>query len=79
VNEHDILGRIDALVAEEHKLRASGGDLEADDRQQRLRQVEETLDQCWDLLRQRRARIEAGQDPDEAHTRPVSEVEGYLQ
>ncbi|MGH3475750.1 MAG: DUF2630 family protein [Nocardioidaceae bacterium] len=79
MDEHDILGRIDALVAEEHRLRSSGGDLEADDRQQRLQQLEETLDQCWDLLRQRRARIEAGQDPDEARARPVGEVEGYLQ
>ncbi|MGH3657961.1 MAG: DUF2630 family protein, partial [Micromonosporaceae bacterium] len=48
MDEHDILGRIDALVAEEHKLRASSGDLEADDRKQRLQQLEETLDQCWD-------------------------------
>ena len=79
MDEHDILGRIDALVAEEHKLRGSGGDLEADDRKQRLQQLEETLDQCWDLLRQRRARVHAGQDPDDAHTRPVGEVEGYLQ
>jgi Protein of unknown function (DUF2630) len=79
VDEHDILGRIDALVAEEHKLRATDSDLEADDRRERLRQLEETLDQCWDLLRQRRARRQAGQDPDEARARPVDEVEGYLQ
>jgi hypothetical protein len=79
VDEHDILGRIDALVAEEHKLRSSGGNLEADDRRQRLQQLEETLDQCWDLLRQRRARVQAGKNPDEARTRPVGEVEGYLQ
>jgi len=79
VDEHDIFGRIDALVAEEHKLRSNGGDLEADERQQRLKQLEETLDQCWDLLRQRRARVQAGQDPEDVHTRPVGEVEGYLQ
>ncbi|MGH3454202.1 MAG: DUF2630 family protein [Nocardioidaceae bacterium] len=78
MDEHDILGRIDALVAEEHRLRSSGGDLEADDRQQRLQQLEETLDQCWDLLRQRRARAAAGLDPDQAQVRPASEVEGYL-
>ena len=77
MDEHDILGRIDALVAEEHKLRSS--ELEADDRRERLQQLEETLDQCWDLLRQRRARVQAGQDPDEARARPVGEVEGYLQ
>ncbi len=79
MDEHDILGRIDALVAEEHELRSSSGDLEADVRQQRLKQLEETLDQCWDLLRQRRARVQAGQDPDDARARPVGEVEGYLQ
>ena len=79
MDEHDILGRIDALVAEEHKLRSSGSDLDPDDRRERLRQLEATLDQCWDLLRQRRARIGAGQDPEEARTRPVGEVEGYLQ
>ena len=79
MDEHDILGRIDALVAEEHELRSSSGDLEADERQQRLKQLEETLDQCWDLLRQRRARVQAGQDPDDARARPVGEVEGYLQ
>jgi hypothetical protein len=44
-----------------------------------LRQVEESLDQCWDLLRQRDARRDAGTNPDEAKARPVSEVEGYLQ
>ena len=41
--------------------------------------VERELDQCWDLLRQRRAREEFGENPDEAKERPVSEVEGYLQ
>ena len=50
-----------------------------DDRLARLRQVEEALDQCWDLLRQRRAKAKAGGDPDEADARPVSEVEGYRQ
>jgi hypothetical protein len=44
-----------------------------------LRELEVALDQCWDLLRQRRARIEAGQNPDEAHVRPANEVEGYRQ
>jgi hypothetical protein len=41
--------------------------------------VEESLDQCWDLLRQRRARREFGESTSEAAARPVSEVEGYLQ
>jgi Protein of unknown function (DUF2630) len=79
VDEQDILQRIDALVDEEHQLRSGTGDAEPDDRRERLQRLEQTLDQCWDLLRQRRARIQAGQDPDDARTRPVDEVEGYLQ
>ncbi|MDQ0617228.1 DUF2630 family protein [Arthrobacter globiformis] len=50
-----------------------------DERRARLRQVEEALDQCWDLLRQRRAKWKAGEDPNEADARPVNEVEGYVQ
>jgi hypothetical protein len=71
--------QISDLVRLEHELRASlaqgGGaeDLEA------LRQVEESLDQCWDLLRQRDAKRDYGDDPESAKARPVSEVEGYLQ
>jgi hypothetical protein len=79
VDEQDILQRIDALVDEEHHLRSSTGDADPVERRERLQQLEQTLDQCWDLLRQRRARIEAGQDPDDAEARPVGEVEGYLQ
>jgi len=44
-----------------------------------LRTIERELDQAWDLLRQRRAREEIGEDPDSAHERPTTEVEGYLQ
>jgi Protein of unknown function (DUF2630) len=77
VDEQDILKNIDALVEEEHQLRS--GDVDPADRRERLQQLEQTLDQCWDLLRQRRARIEAGQDPEDVKTRPVDEVEGYLQ
>ncbi|HEX8934083.1 MAG TPA: DUF2630 family protein, partial [Pseudonocardiaceae bacterium] len=43
-----------------------------------LTSLEQQLDQCWDLLRQRRARAAAGQDPDDSQVRPVGEVEGYL-
>ena len=58
----------------------SGGDEDAQgERRARLRQVEEALDQCWDLLRQRRAKAKAGEDPNEADARPVNEVEGYVQ
>ncbi|WP_255770609.1 DUF2630 family protein [Pseudarthrobacter sulfonivorans] len=78
MNEHDILGRIEALVAEEHELREASGAGKAPDGS-RLRHLEESLDQCWDLLRQRRAKLESGENPDEASARPVREVEGYKQ
>lgn len=84
MDNQDILQRIQALVDEEHRLRGSGdgesGDApEPEDRQARLRHVEEALDQCWDLLRQRRAKAKAGDDPEEASVRPANEVEGYRQ
>ncbi|EXG80287.1 DUF2630 family protein [Cryptosporangium arvum] len=80
-SEKQIIGRVDELVAEEHSLRQrlSAGELTAAEEHERLKQVEEELDQCWDLLRQRRARRDAGQNPEDATARPVSEVEGYLQ
>jgi hypothetical protein len=80
MDDSQVLDRIGALVEEEHTLerQATGGGL--DDREQaRLHEVEVQLDQCWDLLRQRRARREAGQDPDTAQVRPGGTVEGYLQ
>ncbi|MGW0521337.1 DUF2630 family protein [Crossiella sp. NPDC003009] len=76
--EKDILGTIDELVAEERELRGHGGGLSEADRT-RLKSLEQQLDQCWDLLRQRRAAAEFGQDPDEASARPAGEVQGYLQ
>ncbi|TDC52122.1 DUF2630 family protein [Jiangella ureilytica] len=81
MQDDDIRARISALVEDEHDLRQrlQAGDISTDEEHSRLRQVEEQLDQCWDLLRQRRARVEAGQNPDEAAARPVGEVEGYLQ
>ncbi|HEX3899116.1 MAG TPA: DUF2630 family protein [Mycobacteriales bacterium] len=72
-SDADILGVIKALVDEEHSL---SGDADAHGRRQ---QLEHQLDQCWDLLRQRQARREFGEDPDGAKARPVNEVEGYLQ
>ena len=80
MDDSQVLDRIGALVEEEHTLerQATGGGL--DDREQaRLQEVEVQLDQCWDLLRQRRARRNAGQDPDSADVRPGGTVEGYLQ
>jgi hypothetical protein len=71
--------QINDLVEQEHKLRNALADGGTDEEREALRDVEESLDQCWDLLRQREARRDAGADPDEAKPRPVSEVEGYLQ
>jgi hypothetical protein len=80
MNDEEIISRITHLVAEEHQLENSkiGEGLSADE-SQRLKQIEVGLDQCWDLLRQRRARRAAGMDPDAAEARPASTVEGYRQ
>ena len=74
----DLIRQIDDLVDEEHQLR-SRSDGMSDDERARLRELEVQLDQCWDLLRQRRARSEFGEDPDAAQVRPASVVEGYQQ
>src|SRR5215472_1285747 len=81
MDEKEILGHIDELIKTEHELRAklAAGELSSDEEHAELRAAEEALDQCWDLLRQRRARREFGEDPGEAALRPVSEVEGYMQ
>jgi Protein of unknown function (DUF2630) len=84
MDDESILGRIEELVGEEHALLGREQDdaldteaLEADAR--RLKELSIELDRCWDLLRQRRARRETGQDPDEAQARDAGTVEGYLQ
>ncbi len=77
MDETDILHRIHALVDEEHKLRDSAE--HTDDTRARMNKLEADLDQCWDLLRQRRAKRQYGEDPDEAEPRPESQVETYLQ
>jgi hypothetical protein len=77
--EHAILGRISKMVADEKTLRdllASGAGDGGSERD-RLAALERELDQCWDLLRQRRALSEAGEDPGGARVRPSSTVEGY--
>ena len=80
MNDSDILQHIHALVTEEKELRAAhaGNGLRQEERT-RLANLEEQLDQAWDLLRQRRAREETGGDPEDAKPRTVGEVEGYLQ
>jgi hypothetical protein len=75
-----ILQRIGELVDEEHRLTKEheNSGLEGEDRQ-RMEALAVALDQCWDLLRQRRARRHAGEDPDQAQTRPPEVVERYVQ
>jgi uncharacterized protein DUF2630 len=71
--DQDILSKIHELVDEEHKLRSGGAGTDPD----RLRELEEQLDQCWDLLRQRRAKREFGQPESEAEVRSTETVERY--
>jgi hypothetical protein len=78
VDDNTILEHIHQLVAEEKQLRANHHGL-ASAQRLRLQHLEEELDQAWDLLRQRRAREDTGEDPDVAQQRSVNEVEGYLQ
>ena len=80
MNEPQIHDSIEQLVSEEHELweRESSGNATDDDRH-RLKAVQVSLDQCWDLLRQRRALSNAGLDPDTAVERPADVVEGYQQ
>ncbi len=81
MDDAQILAQVRTLVAHEHDLRTrlAAGELSTQEEQAALRTAEEQLDQCWDLLRQRRAHRESGQDPDSSQARPVREVEGYLQ
>ena len=79
MEDKEVIDRINRLAEEEHKLweqGAEGSNSESD--RERLRTLEVTLDQCWDLLHQRRARRRAGMDPDDARVRDPKTVEGYL-
>jgi hypothetical protein len=80
MNDHEILGSIDQMVAEEHQLwdASEHGGL-TEEQHARLGELQVNLDRCWDLLRQRRARREYHQDPDEAHVRDATTVEHYQQ
>jgi len=81
MDDKTVLGRINGLVDEEHKLREQlrRGEISGDEEHTRLKELEEALDQCWDLLRRRRAAREFGNDPDTAQAHSTGEVEGYLQ
>ena len=80
ITDQPVLGHIQQLVEEEHRLferkdRETVGEID----RQRLAQVQVELDQCWDLLRQRRALREVGLDPNMAQVRPAQVVENYEQ
>ncbi len=79
-SDQDILKQVNELVAEERELRGKLQHREIDETEEhrRLKSLEVQLDQCWDLLRQRRALRSSGGDPDSASVRPEDEVEGYL-
>ena len=75
----DLQRRIKALMEEEHALRDAVSDrsITPEEEQRRLRTIEVELDQCWDLLRQRRAKREFGEDPSAAEVRDARIVENY--
>jgi len=79
MEDQRVIDRINELAHEEHELfqRESNGEATAADRE-RLQRLQVTLDQCWDLLHQRRARRDAGLDPSEAKVRDEKTVEGYV-
>ena len=81
MDDKEILAHIDDLIQTEHQLREqlAAGQLTTQREREQLKAAEDALDQCWDLLRQRRARREFGENPNEAAARPVPEVEGYMQ
>jgi hypothetical protein len=79
VDDQTLLHQINELALEEHELFQKEADAAATDAEkQRLKSLQITLDQCWDLLRQRRARRTAGMDPDQAEVRDADTVEGYI-
>jgi hypothetical protein len=81
VDEQQILSQITSLVGQEHELRGqlAAGELDSQEEHDRLAALEGALDQCWDLLRQRRAKREFGQNADDARARDINTVEKYLQ
>lgn len=79
MEDSNVMQHIDSLAREEHELfeRESNGTATTKD-QERLRQLQAMLDQCWDLLRQRRAKREFGQNPDDAQPRDAKTIKGYV-
>ena len=78
MDDQELHRQIERLVGEEHALLEKGGMVTTDERA-RLGDINVQLDRLWDLLRQRRAREEFGQDPGVAHERSAETVEKYLQ
>jgi len=79
MDDEQILQQIEQLVDEERELRDQAKSELADEKRARLESLEIALDQCWDLLRQRRALREFGENPEGAHTRDATSVERYEQ
>jgi hypothetical protein len=80
MDDKESLAQINGLAEEERRLEeAHVGEGLSDDEQGRMKTIEVTLDQLWDVLRQRRAKRNAGGSPDDAHERSAGVVEGYLQ
>jgi hypothetical protein len=79
MNDEGVLNKIEQLVAEEHELLSGDEHARAADKHERLSAIEVELDRCWDLLRQRRARREFHQNPEDTSIRDPGTVEGYLQ
>ena len=79
MDDQDLIDRINQLANEEHELfsKESRGEASQSDLERR-QGLEVTLDQCWDLLHQRRARRSAGLDVDDAQVRDEKTVEGYV-
>jgi hypothetical protein len=79
MDDSELTRRIAELVDEEHRLENSEHGPRDPEVARRVRELEIELDRAWDLLRQRRARRHAGEDPDGAVERPAGTVEGYQQ
>jgi hypothetical protein len=79
LNDKEILAQINKLAEKEHQLfKREAADGVTEEERAELRRIEVTLDQCWDLLHQRRARRSAGLDPDAASVRDPDTVEKYM-
>ena len=80
MDDQQLHDRIRELADEEHRLQQGHvGEGLTDEERARMREIEVSLDRCWDLLRQRRAREDHGDDPDQARVRPADTVENYQQ